>query len=207
MSWLDEDGEDFEIDGEEEEKERDLVANVEMKSWKEMLSPRDYWLRSELFYYDSVKNYIWYYRDRTGMPRGPCTLNILKTAWVNGIVDEHTLVWGNGLGSWVPIRNVRGLGAHMNDPFTRLYKFMLRKLMDTDEKKRAVRAAHFQAGRANRDTLYGEEVTQWKQQREKWLWDKPEDEQGSGTMGGATGNAIASLSLAIPLKHLRPKEK
>ena len=53
---------------------------------------------------------IWHYRDRTGLPRGPCTIRTLRKCYINGVIDEHTLVWGNGLGHWVPMRNVRGMG-------------------------------------------------------------------------------------------------
>lgn len=28
------------------------------------------------------------------VPRGPCPLHVLKDCWVQGIVDENTLVWG-----------------------------------------------------------------------------------------------------------------
>lgn len=43
------------------------------------------------------------------MPRGPCNLGVLREAWVHGVIDEGTLVWGQGLGDWLPIRNVRTL--------------------------------------------------------------------------------------------------
>jgi hypothetical protein len=33
-------------------------------------------------------------RDRMSVPRGPCPLHVLKDAWVQGVVDENTLVWG-----------------------------------------------------------------------------------------------------------------
>jgi hypothetical protein len=33
-------------------------------------------------------------RDRMSVPRGPCPLHVLKDCWVQGIVDENTLVWG-----------------------------------------------------------------------------------------------------------------
>ncbi|KAL6778731.1 hypothetical protein F751_4238 [Auxenochlorella protothecoides] len=52
---------------------------------------------------------VWYYRDRMSVPRGPCSLPVLREAWVHGVVDENTLVWGQGLADWLPIRNVRTL--------------------------------------------------------------------------------------------------
>lgn len=42
-------------------------------------------------------------------PRGPCSLPVLREAWVNGVIDENTLVWGQGLADWLPVRNVRTL--------------------------------------------------------------------------------------------------
>lgn len=50
-----------------------------------------------------------YYRDRMNVPRGPCTMPVLREAWIHGVVDEHTLVWGKGLMDWLPARNVRAL--------------------------------------------------------------------------------------------------
>jgi hypothetical protein len=28
------------------------------------------------------------------VPRGPCPLHVLKDCWVQGVIDENTLVWG-----------------------------------------------------------------------------------------------------------------
>lgn len=52
---------------------------------------------------------VWYYRDRLSTPRGPCTLPVLRECWVNGIIDENTLIWGQGLADWLPVKNVRTL--------------------------------------------------------------------------------------------------
>ena len=43
------------------------------------------------------------------MPRGPCTLTTVRKAWVHGVIDQYTLVWGQGLEDWYPMRNVVGL--------------------------------------------------------------------------------------------------
>lgn len=43
------------------------------------------------------------------VPRGPCSLPVLREAWVHGVIDENTLVWGQGLMDWLPVRNVRTL--------------------------------------------------------------------------------------------------
>lgn len=50
-----------------------------------------------------------YYRDRLNVPRGPATLPVLREAWIHGVIDEHTLIWGHGLMDWLPARNVRTL--------------------------------------------------------------------------------------------------
>ena len=41
--------------------------------------------------------------------RGPCNLHVLRDCWVHGVIDENTLVWGQGLADWLPVRNVRTL--------------------------------------------------------------------------------------------------
>lgn len=43
------------------------------------------------------------------VPRGPCSVPVLRECWVHGVIDEHTLVWGQGLMDWLPVRNVRTL--------------------------------------------------------------------------------------------------
>lgn len=41
--------------------------------------------------------------------RGPCNLHVLRSCWTHGVIDENTLVWGQGLADWLPVRNVRTL--------------------------------------------------------------------------------------------------
>lgn len=38
-------------------------------------------------------------RDRMSVPRGPCPLHVLKDCWVQGVIDENTLVWGQVRGA------------------------------------------------------------------------------------------------------------
>jgi len=62
----------------------------------------------------ALEDNIWYYKDRFGMPRGPCTLTTFRKCWVHGVVDQYTLVWGQGLEGWYPMRNVVGLITNLN---------------------------------------------------------------------------------------------
>lgn len=57
----------------------------------------------------ATRNNVWYYRDRMNVARGPCTLPVLKECWVHGIIGEETLVWGQGLHDFLPVRNIRTL--------------------------------------------------------------------------------------------------
>lgn len=63
-----------------------------------------------------LRRNIWYYRDRASVPRGPCPLHVLKSAWVSGIIDENTLVWGHGLFDWLPAKNVKLLLPMIRTP-------------------------------------------------------------------------------------------
>jgi hypothetical protein len=45
-----------------------------------------------------IRKNLYWYRDRSGLPRGPLTNDLLKKCWITGIIDEHTLMWGNGCG-------------------------------------------------------------------------------------------------------------
>lgn len=71
---------------------------------------------------------VWYYRDRMSTPRGPCPLPVLRQAWTNGIVDENTLVWGQGLLDWIPARNVTTLVAQIRTPEVRFATWLKKKL-------------------------------------------------------------------------------
>ena len=74
--------------------------------------------RLEQFDYvrELTKKNVWYYRDRISVPRGPCTLPVLREAWVNGVIDENTLIWGQGLIDWLPAKNIRTLIPQIRTP-------------------------------------------------------------------------------------------
>lgn len=50
------------------------------------------------------------------MCRGPCPLFMLKSCWVQGVIDENTLVWGQGLADWLPAKNVKLLLPMIRTP-------------------------------------------------------------------------------------------
>lgn len=54
--------------------------------------------------------------DRMSVPRGPCPLHVLKDAWVQGAIDENTMVWGHGLYDWLPAKNVKLLLPMVRTP-------------------------------------------------------------------------------------------
>jgi hypothetical protein len=37
----------------------------------------------------------------------------MRACWVNGVIDDDTLVWGQGLEAWYPVRNVIGLTTNI----------------------------------------------------------------------------------------------
>lgn len=48
--------------------------------------------------------------------RGPAPLHVMKDAWVQGVIDENTLVWGQGLVDWLPAKNIKLLLAMIRTP-------------------------------------------------------------------------------------------
>ncbi|CAK0783061.1 hypothetical protein CVIRNUC_006256 [Coccomyxa viridis] len=58
---------------------------------------------------EATSKNVWYYRDRLSVPRGPCNISVLRECWVHGVIDDGTLVWGQGLMDWLPVKNVRTL--------------------------------------------------------------------------------------------------
>lgn len=119
--------------------------------------------------FTAVQSNVWFYRDRTGATRGPAHLGTLRQCWVNGIVDEHTMMWGNGLQDWLPVRNIRGLIPNIRNPPTIFMHWLMRKFVDTDAKLEVVRRKRFDHGEAKTDTLKGEDVRKWNTSREREL--------------------------------------
>lgn len=109
-------------------------------------------------------------------------MNTLRQCWVNGIVDEHTMVWGNGLSDWVPARNVRGLISNIRNPPTIIMHWLMRKFVDTDAKFAAIRRERYERGQALSDTLRGEEVSRWSKRRDREMRDGPGQVLGSLTL-------------------------
>lgn len=70
---------------------------------------------------------VWYYKDRLMVARGPCNLHVLRDCWVHGVVDENTLVWGQGLCDWLPIRNVRTLVPQIRTVEVQMATFLKRQ--------------------------------------------------------------------------------
>ena len=48
---------------------------------------------------------------------------------MSGTVDEHTLIWGEGLGDFIPIRNVTTLVAQIRTPEVRFATWLTKKLV------------------------------------------------------------------------------
>ena len=91
---------------------------------------------------------VFFYRDRTGWARGPCNMECMRKCWVNDVIDEHTLTWCNGLSEFLPIRNVRGLQRHIENPATKLHKFFVRTFVRTEKMLDEARAKHVEEGRS-----------------------------------------------------------
>lgn len=73
-----------------------------------------------------LRKNVWYYRDRMNNARGPCPLHTLKDCWVQGVIDENTLVWGQGLFDWLPAKNVKLLLPMIRTPEVRFGAWMKR---------------------------------------------------------------------------------
>lgn len=132
-------------------------AAAEPKKTKKKKDPMEGWVpkkreprRHKMSFYEiqvhdyvrtATRKNVWYYRDRMSVPRGPCTLPVLREAWTHGIIDEHTLIWGHGLVDWLPIKNVRTLTAQIRTPEVRFATwvkktFALKPAMENVRKQR-----------------------------------------------------------------------
>jgi len=105
----------------------DREPHPDGEGWKQEVKPTPTRVKisryqAEMINYQRMlmRKNIWYYRDRAGVPRGPCPLHVLKDCWVQGVVDENTLVWGHGLVDWLPARNVTLLVPLVRTPEVRV---------------------------------------------------------------------------------------
>lgn len=101
--------------------------------WEQELRPRVRKVNLSSYQFEMInyqrmilKRNVWYYRDRMSVPRGPCPLHVLKDAWVQGMVDENTLMWGRGLVDWLPAKNIKLLLPLVRTPEVKLGAWMKR---------------------------------------------------------------------------------
>ena len=113
------------------------------------------------------------------------TMETLKKCYVNGIVDQHTLMWGDGLGDWIPLRNIRGMNHALDDPRTRFARFIVNRFAFPKADRRAKRDQLYEEGLAKSPTLSKEDVRDWRKRREEALVSGEE-------------HTMLSLSLALP---------
>lgn len=114
-------------------KPHPVEAELPPADWQQMLRPRVKKVVLSPYQYEMI-NYqrmllrknIYYYRDRMSVPRGPCPLHVLKDAWVQGVIDENTLVWGQGLYDWLPAKNIKLLLPMIRTPEVQLGAWMKR---------------------------------------------------------------------------------
>ena len=114
-------------------KPHPLDNEVHQGPWDQQLRPRVRKVQLSAYQYEMI-NYqrmlmrknVWYYRDRMNVPRGPCPLHVLKDAWVQGVVDENTLMWGQGLYDWIPAKNIKLLLPMIRTPEVMLGAWMKR---------------------------------------------------------------------------------
>jgi hypothetical protein len=109
----------------------------------------------------------------------------VRKCYANGIVDQHTLFWGNGLGDWVPLRNIRGMSASLNDPKTKFVKFLVDTFAFPKKDRRANRDALYDEGAAKSPSYSRDDAAAWRKRREEALVAGEE-------------NTMLSLSLAAP---------
>ena len=113
-------------------------------------------------------------------------MDIVKKCWINGIIDENTLVWGNGLGDWVPMRNVRGMAELLHEPKVQFFKWLTQKVAFPKAERRANRQRLFEEGKAASPPLNKEQVREWRRTREENLMEGKE-------------HMMLSLTLALPV--------
>lgn len=113
------------------------------------------------------------------------TMETLKKCYVNGIVDQHTLMWGDGLGDWIPLRNIRGMNHALDDPRTRFARFIVNRFSFPKAERRANRDQLYEDGLAKSPTMSKEDVREWRKRREEALVSGEE-------------STMLSLSLALP---------
>lgn len=140
-----------------------------------------------------IRRNIWYYRDRTGLPRGPMSIDVLRKAYIGGIVDGNTLMWGNGLGHWVPLRNIRGMDGNLTNPKVLLLKWIHDTFIVTKAQRQERRDELYQKGLAKSPVMNHEEVREWRKSREEKLRTGEEAMMLSLTLAMPLGKEIGSL--------------
>lgn len=115
------------------------------------------------------------------------TIDVLKKCWINGIVDENTLMWGNGLGDWVPMRNIRGMADVLHEPIVVFLKWATQKVAYPRAERRANRQRLYEEGKARSPPMDKDQVREWRRTREENLVEEKE-------------HMMLSLTLALPVR-------
>lgn len=82
-------------------RERGKAEELERQWTRSIFNPLRYYYAAM-----ATQRNLWYYRDRLMVPRGPCSVSTLKRCWAQGIIDGDTLIWGQGMMEFAPIKNV-----------------------------------------------------------------------------------------------------
>ena len=114
------------------------------------------------------------------------TMETLKKCYVNGIVDQHTLMWGERPRRLDPApQHFRGMNHALDDPRTRFARFIVNRFAFPKADRRAKRDQLYEEGLAKSPTLSKEDVRDWRKRREEALVSGEE-------------HTMLSLSLALP---------
>ena len=121
------------------------------------------------------------------------SIDVLRKAYIGGIVDGNTLMWGNGLGHWVPLRNIRGMDGNLTNPKVLFLKWIHDTFIVTKAQRQERRDELYQKGLAKSPVMNHEEVREWRKSREEKLRTGEEAMMLSLTLAMPLGKEIGSL--------------
>lgn len=55
----------------------------------------------------------WFYYDSQQQRQGPIRFEDLHHLWKDGVIDDHTFVWSDGMENWKKIEEIQNLHTHL----------------------------------------------------------------------------------------------
>lgn len=92
------------VEEETQTKEEGSISPAEEEKWAEGINGKTIPATAERIPLNELTE--WYYIDQEHKQQGPVSIALLKQAWVENRLDDHSYVWSDGIDSWKKVEEI-----------------------------------------------------------------------------------------------------